>query len=221
MKLQVSQAAHRAFILMDRDFPSMTRVSTATATRIEFQLDSNRLPNYNPNAPSAIPTIPVGESPDVDGDQFVRPTPAIPVWSVGDNLVDEDDDGDVRIDVQCRYELRGTDLIRDFNFNEGGWGRNESVIVERVQSLRFDYFSYTNTAGNVSFVTNSEGLVEGLTVDGSAAYGNNDGIPWNTQRERDRVDMVRVTLGFNPRDPTKTISSDFAPNFLIIRRGQF
>lgn len=205
--------------MIDRDFGSMTMISSAAPTFIEFRLDSNRLPSYNPSAPSSVPGIPWRESPDVDGDQFIFPTSLIPAWSVGDNLMDEDDDGIVGIDVQCRYVLEGGILIRDFNFNQSGWGLNRVEIAKGILSLQFEYFAFRSTPGNFMITTDSEGLVNGSAIDGSS-FGNGNFLSWDTQKERDRIDLVRVTLGCNPKSPSDTMRTDIAPDFLRVRRGR-
>lgn len=205
--------------MIDRDFGSMTMVSSAAPTFIEFRLDSNRLPTYDPNAPSAVPDIPWRESPDVDGDQFTFPTLLIPAWSVGDNLVDDDDDGVIGIDVQCRYFLEEDRLVRDFNFNETGWGGNRTIIAKGIRSFALEYFAFRNTPGNILLTTNSEGLIDGLAID-TSPFGNGNSFSWDTQRERDRIDLVRVTLGCNPRSFDDKLRTDIAPDYLIVRKGR-
>ena len=214
-KLVAQQKIHRAFIFMDRDFSNMTLISSASIQFIEFRLDSNRLPGYDPNA--LVDGIPRIQHPDVDGDRYTLPTPAIPDWSVGDNLMDDDDDNNNLIDVQCRYFLEGTNLIRDFNFNQAGWGQNRFVIAKGVVSLSFNYFAFTSTAGNETLSTNAEGLVEGITVDASR---DNNRVAWDTENERNRIDLVRVSMGCNERNPQNVLRSDFAPHFLVVRRGR-
>lgn len=217
-KLAAQQIVHRAFVMMDRDFLSMTLISSATPTFIEFRLDSNRAPWYNPDTISPD-GIPWRRSPDIDGDFFTLPGPGIPYWTVGDNLTDEDDNSDNKIDVQCRYSLVGTDLIRDFSFDEEAWGSHTMVIAKGVVSMSFNYFAFPSTPGNEAMAVNGEGLVTDATINASS-YGNGNTIYWDTQQERNRIDLVRIKLGCNPRKPSDTLSSDFFPVFLSVRRGR-
>jgi hypothetical protein len=125
------------------------QLDAADGDSVQFRMDSRFLPGYDRNALSAR-GIPTWEDPDDDDDEWTPPASATDSTH-GNDLDDDDDDNDGQLDVQCRFRLDGTDMVREWNFNEGGWDRRD-VVAKSVTSLGFTYWgskTNPNDVGNV------------------------------------------------------------------------
>jgi prepilin-type N-terminal cleavage/methylation domain-containing protein len=183
-----------ASMKVERDFEEMTLISSATPVSIEFQLDSHRLPGYDPNAldPKGVP---FRLSPDWDGDEVgVGGMPVVATDFNGYNTWDQDDDNDGKIDVQCRYFLDANDnLIRDFNYNETGWDLHREMMLPRVQKPLFGYVGSINHIPGKDADLNKDGLVTAQEIDANPNGGNNN-LLLDTALERLYIDAIDVDL---------------------------
>ncbi|MBK8575089.1 MAG: hypothetical protein IPN90_05215 [Elusimicrobia bacterium] len=189
-----------AMILMEKDFEEMTRVESCGPQTIVFQLDSNRLPNYDPNAdselfPAALDGVP--NDLDIDDDGDMTGFNGVPVPGTdfnGNDLWDQDDDNNGQIDVLCRYFVANGDLVRDFNINGAGWGQFglRQTVLRGVMGDVFDFVGSLNHIPGPIADIDGDGIVKRAEID-SPPIGNGNGI-LDTPAELVFVDSIALTL---------------------------
>lgn len=200
----------QAMILIESDMEEMTRVDFCGPQRIVFQLDSNRLPGYNPNGDRDGDGVPNQFDIDDDGD-MTDPSggPVLGTNFNGNDLWDQDDDNDGQIDVQCTYYLENGALVRDFNFNGAGWGLNRQVILRSVIGNIFSYFGSLNHIPGPKVDANGDGIITTAEID-APPNGNGNGV-LDQQGEFDFVDSIDVLL-------TQDRNGDGTPEFQLHTR---
>jgi prepilin-type N-terminal cleavage/methylation domain-containing protein len=156
-----------ADVMLDQELLEMVQIQVAGTDRIQFVLDSHRMPGYNPDADSDGDGVRNLIDPDLDGDadSFVSPDRFL---FIGNNLDDDDDDGDGKVDLQVRYVCDGNTLVRESRVNEAPWERG--VVARNLSTCGFDYFGSANWTGRVVPDAGPDG--DFLTMD----TGQGDGI---------------------------------------------
>lgn len=195
----------QARVDLERDFKDMNEVVLGDSVLLQFYVDSNRLPTYDPNGDNDGDTIINRLDPDDDGDglsvlSLARDLRNIPAagWRAGLDNDDDDDNNDTQRDVLCEYSWTpgGREIRRRFRFNGGAWTHYETVLPN-VTNLNFSYF------GSIS----QEGLPTGADSDGNGMLDQNelesldevaDGLPLNTYGERRWVTLIRIELTVQP-----------------------
>ncbi len=186
-------AIQQAMILIEFDLEEMTRVDACEAERIVFQLDSNRLLGYNPNADPDGDGVPNDFDIDDDGDMTnILGGPVPGTIFNGNDLWDQDDDNDGNIDVQCTYFVSNGELIRDFNFNGGGWGLQRRTVLRNVTGSVFEYFGSLNHTPGPGVESNGDGIITRSEID-ALPFGNGNGI-LDTEGELVYLDSINITL---------------------------
>lgn len=187
LKLQSSDELRQAFDKIERDFMEMNEVTFSTAALIEFRLDSYNLPGYSDTADADGDGLTNIADADDDND-LTTIYAANLAWRGGYDLKDDDDDNDGEIDVQCRYYKSGTSLMRDFNYNEAGWGQHATVVAINVSSLTFTYYGSKNENLGKFIDLGNDGAA------GTGDTGESDGII--SARE---IDWVQPATGAGDR----------------------
>lgn len=228
-----------AMVLLERDFNDMTEVRQGDLTTLEFYMDSRRAPWYNPAADTDGDGLTNRQDPDDDGDAleagwidgdgrgiltFANAPAAVP-WRVGFDLDDDDENGDTKRDVICRYRYLASSqaVVVDFRYDEGAW-RDEKVILTHVTSFVFDYRGTLDGLQGVpvgSADTNNDRLLdwnEMEDLDGTAGPG---GTILNNFNERRYITIVSVnlTVRANPKLNVLTpIRTEMSPPLLMTKR---
>lgn len=164
---------------LDHDLLEMNQINVSSPTALQFRVDSNRLPTYNPDGDPDGDGVPNLKDPDDDNDLGTLSPPA-QAWRYGDDLRDDDDDNDGKIDLQVRYVLANGTLTRDQNFNEGGWGQHVEVVAKDLLTAQssFTYFGSKNQALGKKIDLGIDGLP------GTADPGENDNVIVSTEIDR-------------------------------------
>jgi len=181
-KIEGNEIVRRGLVDFERDMKDMNEVITADRLRLDFYMDSVRLPSYSPEGNLDSDELPNRLDPDDDGDGWVGvftardflsldPTLTGTGWRQGLDLSDDDDDNDGKRDVICSYEFNPLRQVveRRFRFNESDW-TEPVVIFDRVESFSFHYAARPtapgipiNADGNVSGVP--DGVVDEAELD--------------------------------------------------------
>lgn len=179
---------------IERDLEEMTRLSSATATYIQFQMDYRRHPGYNPA--NVDPWgVSFDLSTDFDGDMVgLGGIPVVSTDFNGPNLWDQDDNNDGNIDVQIRYFI-DTDghLYRETNIDGGGWGLDKTLILRRAQAPLFVYWGSINHLPGADADANGDRMVTAAEIDTNPAAGNNN-LLLDLPSELLYIDAVEVDL---------------------------
>lgn len=199
-------------VILERDLLEMVELRVAQPDRIEFILDSNHLPTYNP-------TVANLQSADDDGDALDWGDPN-DWWMRGNDLDDDDDDGDGKLDVRVVYRFEGETLRREISYNEGPI---QSLVVGKTLSGgQFSYFGSTKRRGHLVMDTDSDGIVTALEIDGTLSpvgVGNgNDQL--ETPDELRAVVYINVFLNIDINhdgDVERTLNKNITPPLLNFR----
>lgn len=199
------ERVNAALIKIEFDLEEITMLSSATASFLEFQLDSNRLPGYNPTGDADGDGLP--NQFDVDDDADMTGVGGVPIPATeknGNDLWDQDDDNDGHIDVQCRYYFDGEfNLVRDFNYQEQGWGNNVEIVLRSAKGTRFVFFGSINQIPGRSADTNLDNIVTAQEIDAAPGAGNSNGII-DSEAERRYVNSIHVTVAVDKNLDGKT-----------------
>lgn len=236
LRLKSCDELRIAFDQLERDFTDMNEVKVSSSAFIEFRMDSYRLPTYNPNGDLEGDGISNIMDPDDDNDATVIAVPTM-TWRCGYDLKDDDDDNDLKIDVQCRYSLSAGSLIRDMNYNETGWGLHRITLAVNVSTLAFTYYGsiredlgrYIDTGMDGDPGTGDSGesdrIITSVEIDrtlpADSGHGNNSGLI-DTDDERKYIVSINV---FMAQDRNRDGKNDFdletrlAPPMLPLKRG--
>lgn len=220
---------------LERDFKDMTEVVYCSSQRIDFYMDSYRLPTYlGTNDFDGDGEL---NDADIDDDNdgldarktiaqfftWISAPASLPGWRSGLDLQDDDDDNNGKRDVFCRYQyFPGTkDLRCRFQYNGlplTPW----KVIVSNVVS-----FSFTPSGGSPTEIDpNTESPPPVHDVNGNGVLdlvelevGTPDGI-LNVFNETRYVRDIRysMTVQPNPRRPeTNSIASTIRPPLMAVK----
>lgn len=211
-----------ALTKIEFDLEEMTVVSSSTPRFLEFQLDSNRLPGYNPTGDFDADGL-TNEF-DVDDDADMIGVGGVPIPATdmnGNDLWDQDDDNDGNIDVQCRYYIDANqNLVRDFNYQESGWGNNVEILLDSISGSIFKYFGSVNQIPGPSADSNRDNIVTWQEIDQNPATGNSNGVI-DTTAERLYINSISVHLVIDKNNdtlPDFTTELRIRPPLLMVNR---
>lgn len=236
---QGQDLVRHGMVLLERDFNDMIEVRQAELTTLEFYMDSRRAPWYNPDGDTDGDGVANRLDPDDDGDaleagwfdgdgrgvmSFANAPTAIP-WRAGFDLDDDDENGDGKRDVICRYRFLSSSqaIVADFRYDEGAW-TGEKVILTRVTNFAFDYRGSLDTLQGVpvgAADTNSDRLLnwdEMEDLDGTPGPG---GTILNNFNERRYITIVAVNFQVkaNPKiNVLAPIRTEMSPALLMTKR---
>lgn len=227
-----------ASVKLERDFMEMNQVDVSSPTFIQFRMDSHRLPGYSGVLDGDGDGLNNLRDPDNDNDVGTLSAPSI-AWRYGDDLRDDDDDGDAQIDVQCRYYLSGRELLRDFNYNNAGWGLNVERLAKNmmVSAFRFDYFGSKNLplgsavdvgndgTANTNDAGERDNIITSTEIDRCNApvgHGDSDG-QLDTDMERRYIVSIKVQMVDDTNNDGKEdfrYETELQPPLLPLKRAE-
>lgn len=200
----------QAMIFIESDLEEMTRIDACGPQTILFQMDLSRLPGYDASAD--LDGDGVANDLDIDDDGDMTGPGGGPVAGTdfnGNDLWDQDDDNNTAIDIQCLYFVDRGDLIRDFNFNGGGWGLNRRTVLRGITGSIFEFLGSLNHTPGPDVDNNRDGIITRSEID-MPPNGNGNGI-LDLPRELNYVDSIAVTL-------MQDRNGDGTPEFRLVSR---
>jgi hypothetical protein len=234
LKLRGQTEVGRGLEILGVDLFNMNQIDLAVPDQLLFRLDSRFLPGYRPTDLSTR-NIPKSDDPDDDDDKWALPASALD-FTHGSDLDDDDDDGDGMLDVQCRVRREGTDLVREYNFNEVGWTRR-AVVAKRVTRFQLSYWGSKTYEPGATLDLGDNGMPDG----GFPDNGENDGrisareIDWvlsaqggvgdrsgalDTPAERFRIAVVNVLIAVDANGDGRedfVLDNDVVPPLLPLK----
>lgn len=236
---QGQDLVRHGMVILERDFNDMTEIRQADLTTLEFYMDSRRAPWHNSNADTDGDGLANRSDPDDDGDaleagwfdgdgrgilSFANAPAAVP-WHAGFDLDDDDENGDGKRDVICRYRYLASSqaIVADFRYDEGAW-TEEKTILTRVTNFVFDYRGSLDTLQGVpvgAADTNNDRLLswdEMEDLDGTPGPG---GTILTNFNERRYITIVSVNyrVKANPKiDVLTPIRTEMSPPLLATKR---
>lgn len=221
--------AQQLFTYVEQDLAHANEIIVATTTRVTFIADWNRTPGYSPTADQDGDLIANSVDADYDGD-LSSIVSAADQWKVGNNLKDDDDDGDAKIDFreQIMFYSTSSQVFRSYSINQADWG-SARRIIDHVMKFQISYFGSAETEMGKPLDTNSDGLVTvaemDVGADGSMATvdaGQGDG--WlDKKAELALINSLRLLVELDSNnDGTSdyTLESEIYPPLLPLKTIQ-
>lgn len=212
----------RALAKLEEELIHANEVRTASGTFVEFVVDIDRTPLYDPDG-------------DLDGDGIVNRLDAdrdddasdllaaANQWRAGFNLEDDDENGDAQIDARRRIWLSNGTLWLDEVADGGAWGGAGLVaLVNNVSTFTLTYFG--NKANNLgkNIDSDANGVITAAEMDSvlpAAGMGNNNG-GLDLANERRYITSVRARLGLDENKDGKldyAVESEVYPPLLPLK----
>lgn len=223
--------------VLEHDVLEMNQINVSSPTVLQFRLDSNRLPTYLPDGDPDGDGVPNLKDPDDDNDLGTLSAPAL-AWRYGDDLRDDDEDNDGKIDLQVRYALANGTLTRDENVNEAGWGQRVDVLAKDLLAppSAFSYYGSKNQSLGKKIDLGNDGLpatgdpgesdnvivsTEIDRVPPPTGGGNANGAI-DTDVERQYIVSLHVVLSLDANHDGKEdgrLETDYEPPLLPLKRS--
>lgn len=141
-------------------------IRVASSTCVEFVVDLDRSPLYDPQGDPDGDGIPNFRDTDRDNDAHLL-LAATQQWRIGFNLKDDDEDGDARTDVRQRLCLAGRELWLDTSVNEAGWGGPyRRRVATEVSTFTLTYHGNRANDLGKSIDADNDGSVSAAEMDG-------------------------------------------------------
>ena len=215
---QAQEQARLGLMRLEERLSHANRIQTASATYVQYIVDSDQSPNYDPDADWDGDGVANYRDADRDNDAQLLAA-ATAQWQVGFNLKDDDENGDGKIDVRERIYLSSQTLWWELSLDEGGWTRKKQFAV-KVSTLTFTYFgNKANPLGRlIDF--NSDGVI---TLSEMDAAGNSN-ASLDTEAEQEYVTNIRVDIGVDWNKDVKVdyrIQSDVYPILLPLKPDSY
>ncbi len=235
-KAKSQDALRNAFAKLETDFMDMNEITISEDQRIEFMMDSYRMPGYR--AKGDLDGDGILNEVDADDDNDLTDFTKISAGMGGYDHQDNDDDAidEGHVDVYCRYRLNANnELIREFNYNEAGYGKAE-VLAENIMEFQLTYLGSKNEEYGFAVDLGEDGLpgtgdageqdgkITAIEIsrvtDANDGHGNGNDVI-DTPEERLYIVSIHVHV---VQDLNKDGRSDFsldtelAPPMLTIKR---
>ncbi|MDD5656553.1 MAG: type II secretion system protein [Elusimicrobia bacterium] len=186
---EAQEETRQALMKIEDALSHATEITISSGSLVEFVADIDQSPLYDREADWDGDGIPNWRDADRDGDAWLV-LPASAQWQAGDNLRDDDEDGDGRIDARRRLYLSGGDLWLDMSVNEEPWGAARlKKIMTGVSTFTLTYWGNKANALGRNIDLGNDGAA------GTGDAGENDGII--SQKE---MDMVAPPAGMGNRN---------------------
>lgn len=204
-KTEAEDSLRHVLDILTRDFGDITDVLQADPQTIVFACNSHRVPG---GAYNYLKT-------DQDNDAMNIATSPFNARFTGYDLDDESDNGDTRVDFRSSLKLIGDKLVQKDILNQpdpaiaGDWDSltfsNQRVIAVNVSTFALTYY------GGLAYLSpphddNADGVVTAVEIDSGTVGGNNSGT-LDLQSERDKLSILRVTLGIRHSKTSVDIST--------------
>ena len=209
-------------------------ITLASATFVEFSVDMDQSPNYDPDGDMDADGIPNYRDGDRDNDAQAL-LPAASQWQAGYNLKDDDENGDGQVDVRQRVYLSGSTLWLDTRLDGANWGAGRlKRIMLNVSTFTLTYWGNkanslgkTIDRGNDGLASTGDagegdGIISATEMDmvaASAGMGDRNG-KLDTANERRYITSVRITLGSDKNKDGKTdyvVETDVYPPLIPLK----
>jgi len=218
---------------IEADIYEANQLLFSSSTQIGFILDIVKNPAYDLYSDFDVDGIINIKDTDMDNDaQLILPV--ADQWKAGYNLKDDDDNNDGQKDVQEMIYLSGKDLIKDVNYDGQGWGKNITVLSQKVLMFTLTYFGSKKEdlgrkidLGNDGVAgTNDSGENDGVISEREidwvlppAGHGNRSG-KIDTLDERRYIVAIHIKLGLDKNKDSRTDSffeTEISPPFLLLK----
>lgn len=215
---QAQEETRQALMLIEDALIHANEVRVASATYVQFVLDIEHAPAYDPNADGDGDGVPDFRDGDRDGDVQLL-LPAAAQWRAGYNLKDDDEDGDGLIDLEGRLYLSARSLFYETRVNEGAWSGRRALLNE-VSTFTLTYWgNRANPLGQqidlgangtaVADAGQGDGVISSVEMDAvlaPAGMGNRNGA-LDLANERRYITSIRLALAV---DRNKDGKDDYA-----------
>lgn len=188
------EESRQALMIVEEVLAYANEIQVASATYVHFTLDLEHAADYVRDGDmdgDGVPNFRDGDR-DADINQVLS---AADAWRGGYNLEDDDEDGDLQIDLEGRLYLSGRDLRYETRRNGGGW--SGKVLLEEVRTATFTYWgNRANPLGSQIDLGN-----DGVSATGDA--GENDGVISSAE-----MDMAPSPAGMGNRSGTLDLANE-------------
>ncbi len=226
------EETRQAFMKIERFLLHANEIRVASSTYVDFVVDLDQAPAYDEDGDLDGDGVPNYRDADRDADVSVLAA-AADQWRIGFNLLDDDEDGDLQVDMARRLYLSSGTLWLDSRVNGAAWGSSQKLALG-VSTFTLTY--YGNKANNL-------GKAIDLGIDGNAGTadsGENDGVvaaremdfaqapagmgnrngSLDAKNERRYITSIRVKLGLDKNRDGKTdyeVETDVYPALLPLK----
>ncbi|MBI5245253.1 MAG: prepilin-type N-terminal cleavage/methylation domain-containing protein [Elusimicrobia bacterium] len=220
---EAQEEARQALMKVEEALAHANEIRVASNTFVEFVVDLDQSPNYNPDGDMDGDGIPDYRDADRDSDASLL-MPATAQWRAGFNLQDDDEDGDGKIDVMRRlwWDKPERKLYLDMSLDEEAWGGRRQLAAQNVSTFTLTYFgSKANALGRLIDL-NGDGDVAFDEMDRAVpttGMGNNNGA-LDLANERRYITYVRIYLGMDKNRDGKNeyvVETDVYPPLLPLK----
>ncbi|MFA6003326.1 MAG: type II secretion system protein [Elusimicrobiota bacterium] len=218
---EAQEEVRQALMKAEADLLHADEITLTSATLVEFIVDLDQSPDYAPNGDIDNDGIPNYRDGDRDNDSQLL-MPATAQWQIGNNLKDDDEDGDGQIDVRERLYLSGGSLWLDTSVNEEAWGLRTKCIMANVSAFTMTYWGNKSNALGRNIDLNNDGIISANEMDMTAApngMGNQNGS-LDTKNERRYITSIGIKLGSDKNRDGKTdyaVETDIYPPLLPLK----
>ena len=231
---EAQETTRQGLMRIEEALVQANEITVTSGTIVEFVVDMDQSPAYDPNGDLDLDGIPNYRDGDRDSDanQLIA---AANQWRIGFNLKDDDEDADGQTDVRQRIYLSNRAIYLDMSLNGGAWGGSRlKTLMVNVSTFNFtcwgnkanslgrnldrgnDGLSGTGDSGE------NDGMISGREVDmvaPVAGMGDRNGL-LDTTNERRYITAIRVYLGSDRnRDGTTdyAVETDVYPPLLPLK----
>lgn len=218
------EAVRQGLMKTERWLVHANEVRIASPTLVEFVLDLDQSPVYDPNGDIDGDLVSNYRDGDRDNDVSLLDS-ATAQWRHGYNLKDDDEDGDGKIDVRRRiyFDAASRKLYSDMSLDEGAWGgQYRQTIMTDVSSFTLTYFGNKANALGRNIDANADGIISSNEMDSVTApngMGDNNG-KLDTANEKRYITMIRIYLASDRNRDGKTdygVETDVYPPLLPLK----
>lgn len=216
---QAQEETRQALMLIEDALIHANEVRAASAACMEFALDIEHSPAYDPDGDWDGDGVPNFRDGDRDSDVQLL-LPAATQWRAGYNLKDDDEDGDGQLDMEGRLCLSGRSLIRETRVNGGAWSGRRALLNE-VSTFTLTYWGNranplgqqidlgADGVGGTADAGENDGVIAAIEMDAvppPAGMGDRDGV-LDLANERRYITSIRLALAV---DRDKDGKNDYA-----------
>lgn len=227
------EETRQALMKLEHALIHLNEVRVASGTFVEFVADMDQSPGYDPQGDADLDGIPNFRDGDRDADIDLL-LPAAAQWRGGFNLLDDDEDGDLQIDVLRQLSLSNGEIWLDTSLNGAPWGGRRQRLATNVSTFTLAYFG--NKAGSLGKAIDlgedgnagtgdageNDGVISAREMDMAlppAGMGNRNG-ELDLKNERRAITEIRIRLGLDRNRDGKTdyaVETDVYPPLLPLK----
>ena len=217
---QAQEQARLGLMRLEENLVHANEIQIASATFVQYIVDLDQSPDYDPNGDLNGDGVPNYRDPDRDGDASLL-LPATAQWQAGFDLKDDDEDGDGKIDVREQLYFKNGALWFDKSVDEAPWGgRYLKKIAAHVSTFTFTYYGNKANPLGASIDGDNDGVISATEID---AAGNASGV-LDTAAEMRYLTSARISLGVDWNGDGKSefrTETDVYPPLLPLKSQSF